>query len=317
MPNYTIKTDVGFDAANLAKNVAPTTNKFSANDIKNTYADTIDTSVLINLVEHAHLSPEEKERFAEKLKTVNITTEDLYNFLIEEGHSPDVVRLLLASAAKPVKMTQSVIIESSFYEDYLKNKFGDNDTKFQLLCDIFFMYNNDPLYKKQPPYNGDENMKEIIHNLAHDFVVSTSLTTIFTENFDQFIDEMKTKNFETGNITWDNITKFKKEDFTCKCGCQQNNMDLKLVRLAEDISDYFGQNVVITCGSRCQKHNDSLPGSSPNSLHIQGKAIDFYVEGIPKSEVLKRTHELVSTGKARFTYTNDTNMGNAVHMDIY
>lgn len=43
--------------------------------------------------------------------------------------------------------------------------------------------------------------------------------------------------------------------------------------------EHYGGNapdMTITSGRRCQKHNDSLPNSAPNSLHVRGLAVDIY-----------------------------------------
>ena len=47
----------------------------------------------------------------------------------------------------------------------------------------------------------------------------------------------------------------------------------------------------------------------------EGKAIDFVVTGVNKYKVLEYTKSLVRQGKLRYTYTNNTNMGNAIHID--
>lgn len=118
------------------------------------------------------------------------------------------------------------------------------------------------------------------------------------------------------NISWNDIKYFKKEEFTCKCGCGLNNINLKLVKILDEIRARLGVPVVVTSGTRCSKHNQDVQGV-PNSRHVSGKAADIVARGKNKNEVLKLCKEYVNTGKARYTYTNDTNMGNAVHIDIY
>lgn len=116
-------------------------------------------------------------------------------------------------------------------------------------------------------------------------------------------------------LTWDNIKHFKKEEFTCKCGCGMNNIDLKLVKILDEIREYFGQAVIISSGCRCKNHNTKV-GGVQGSRHVQGKAADIIVKNVSKDKVLAKCKEYVSNGRARYTYTNNSNMGNAVHIDI-
>ena len=117
------------------------------------------------------------------------------------------------------------------------------------------------------------------------------------------------------SITWDNIKYFKKEEFTCKCGCGLNNINLKLVKILDEIREYFGQPIIISSGCRCTKHNKEVGGVA-NSRHISGKATDIIVRNTDKAKVLTKCKEYVANGRARYTYTNNSNMGNAVHIDI-
>lgn len=123
-------------------------------------------------------------------------------------------------------------------------------------------------------------------------------------------------NSTTTSLSWDDIKYFKKSEFNCKCGCGLNNIDLKLVKVLDEIRGHFGKPMVVTCGCRCQKYNDSLKGSIKNSKHTQGKAADIWISGVPKSQLLAKCKEYVNSGRATYTYTNSTNMAKAVHIDI-
>lgn len=117
-------------------------------------------------------------------------------------------------------------------------------------------------------------------------------------------------------LLWDNIKHFKQSEFACKCGCGFADINLNLVKILDEIREYFGQPVVVTSGCRCRNHNSKQKGSSQNSRHISGKAADIVVRNVDKAKVLAKCKEYVSCGRARYTYTNNTNMGNAVHIDI-
>ncbi len=113
-------------------------------------------------------------------------------------------------------------------------------------------------------------------------------------------------------LSWDNIKYFQKSEFTCKCGCGLNNMDLKLVKIVDDIREYFGQPCIVNSGTRCIRHNKKV-GGVPNSRHLNGKAIDIYVKGISGTTLLAYARQLVSQGRLRYTYLIG---GNAIHVDI-
>lgn len=113
-------------------------------------------------------------------------------------------------------------------------------------------------------------------------------------------------------LNWDSIKHFKKEEFTCKCGCRSNNMNLEVVKVADEIRSHFGKPAIVNSGYRCTKHNKNVGGVS-NSRHLKGKAIDLYVKGINGQTLLAYTRKLVNQGKLRYTYFI---AGDAVHIDI-
>lgn len=119
----------------------------------------------------------------------------------------------------------------------------------------------------------------------------------------------------TVNLTWNDIKYFKKEEFTCKCGCGLNNIDLKLVKILDEIRGHFGKPMTVTCGCRCTSYNKKVGGIA-NSKHLRGKAADIWISGVSKSALLAKCREYVNSGRATYTYTNESNMKYAVHIDI-
>lgn len=62
------------------------------------------------------------------------------------------------------------------------------------------------------------------------------------------------------------------------CGClPDGGIDDNLLGLLEDMRSEVGGPLTLSCAYRCQKHNDELPGSVPNSQHVLGKAADVIV----------------------------------------
>ena len=67
---------------------------------------------------------------------------------------------------------------------------------------------------------------------------------------------------------------FTSEEFACKCGCGYDTPNPELVRMLQATRDLYGKSIKITSGCRCIKHN-AVSGGTPNSAHIQGKAVDI------------------------------------------
>lgn len=120
----------------------------------------------------------------------------------------------------------------------------------------------------------------------------------------------------SSSLSWDDIKHFSKGEFTCKCGCGLNNIDLRLVKILEDyFRNYYNAETIVTSGCRCAKHNAEV-GGVQGSRHVLGKAADFYVKGVNVNTLLARAQELVNQGILRYTYTNSKNMNGVIHIDI-
>lgn len=120
---------------------------------------------------------------------------------------------------------------------------------------------------------------------------------------------------EKEELNWDNVKYFRKEEFTCKCGCKMNNIDLRLIKVLDEIREHFGQACIVTSGCRCSKHNKAV-GGVQGSRHVLGKAADIYIKGVSANTLLSYTKQLVNEGTLRYTYTNNSNMNGVVHIDI-
>lgn len=114
---------------------------------------------------------------------------------------------------------------------------------------------------------------------------------------------------------WDEIKYFTREEF--KCGCEGKHCNgfpaepsEKLLKLADRVREHFNAPASVSSGVRCQKHNDSLPGSVPNSKHRIGTAMDFCIKGMPSSIVLAYVQKQSATN---YAYAID---GSYVHMDV-
>lgn len=116
---------------------------------------------------------------------------------------------------------------------------------------------------------------------------------------------------------------FKKTEFMCECGkrwCNGYNgksVDPALAAILERLRRHFGKPITITSGIRCQRYNDSLRGSIPNSVHRLGGAADIYIPGITStSSGRAKVRKLAYQYGAKYCYYGTSNMGNAVHINV-
>ena len=81
----------------------------------------------------------------------------------------------------------------------------------------------------------------------------------------------------TGTV-WDEIKYFKKPEFACKCGkyCDgyPAEIDMNMVKIADEIRSRIGKPIHINSGLRCKTHNANVGGVS-NSQHLFGNAADL------------------------------------------
>lgn len=135
---------------------------------------------------------------------------------------------------------------------------------------------------------------------------------------------MPAKKEDTAVSFWAGIKHFERKEFRCPCGkCGGFPVEPKeaLVKIADEMREYFGSAVIIVppdghsggSGVRCQSYNDSLSGSASNSRHIQGKAIDFSAPEVSASKIETYLNKLKNSGKIRYWYKISTG---SYHMDI-
>lgn len=121
------------------------------------------------------------------------------------------------------------------------------------------------------------------------------------------------------SYNWNDVQHFKQSEFACKDGCGFDSIDLRVVKVLEDIRQHFGDKpVIVTSGCRCPKHNKSV-GGVQGSRHVAGKAVDFYIPSVSINDIMNYTKSLVSNGTLRYTYTgrySNGNMQGAVHIDV-
>jgi len=105
---------------------------------------------------------------------------------------------------------------------------------------------------------------------------------------------------------------FKRAEFACKCGCGFDTIDYGLVKVLEQVREYFGKPVTINSACRCKTYNKSI-GSTDASQHVLGRASDISVKDTPPSAVADYAESLNVGGLGRYaTFTHiDTRNGTA------
>lgn len=77
-------------------------------------------------------------------------------------------------------------------------------------------------------------------------------------------------------IDWKTIKHFKKEEFTCKCGCGLNNINQTLVLMLDDSRGSANMPFKINSACRCESHNKKI-GGVKDSAHVKGLAVDISI----------------------------------------
>lgn len=77
---------------------------------------------------------------------------------------------------------------------------------------------------------------------------------------------------------------FVRSEFTCKCGCGFDTVDIGLLAVLESIRTHFDTPVIIRSGCRCEAHN-AAEGGAEHSQHLIGRAADIVVVDEPADVV--------------------------------
>ncbi len=67
---------------------------------------------------------------------------------------------------------------------------------------------------------------------------------------------------------------FSLSEFTCKCGCGADHIEIKLVEHLQKVRETLQRPLIITSGVRCHEHNHAI-GGLQDSAHMTGFAADI------------------------------------------
>ena len=97
-----------------------------------------------------------------------------------------------------------------------------------------------------------------------------------------------------------NTKNFKVSEFTCHCGCGFNNIDQRVLNMAQVIRDELGVPVHIGSGCRCKKRNATV-GGTKGSKHMLGLAADLNCS--KGGKVMFWTTAFITSGRTSSTLT--------------
>ena len=103
-----------------------------------------------------------------------------------------------------------------------------------------------------------------------------------TQGYDPNVDYLEEVDLPEGYLS----PHFKEAEFACNhCGkLHPDGVPQELIDALERIRTHYGVPVNINSGYRCPTHNANV-GGAPNSLHLQGKAADFWMKGVSPAQV--------------------------------
>ena len=118
---------------------------------------------------------------------------------------------------------------------------------------------------------------------------------------------------------------FKLEEFRCNCNRKYCSgypvvLDRQLLINLQTLRNKYGP-ITVSGKLRCQKYNDSIPGSIKKSAHTKGKALDIDLGS--KSDTLAERKKIMAEfkkmPKSKYTYCDEgknPNMGNSIHIEV-
>lgn len=129
---------------------------------------------------------------------------------------------------------------------------------------------------------------------------------------------------------WKVCTHFRPEEFKCTCGhCTgyPTQMRVKELKHIERIRTHYNKPMVITSALRCEHQNKKV-GGVPNSGHLFGRAVDFYMSGVTDTKANRKgaIAYIKKLPNHKYTYGDGIDsygefvyrpsMGNALHTEV-
>lgn len=185
----------------------------------------------------------------------------------------------------------------------------------------------------------EKTVKDYLEELGYASVKSFQTAVMYP----QYVDGIYGQQTENALISAINVKRntknFSVKEFRCECGGRYccgypATLKVEMLRNIQAIRDHWGRPVTVTCGLRDKTYNSKLGGSIQNSLHLSGRAVDFYQKGVTDTlanrkasikwiKTLPNHHYTYGNGIGVLTtdktYTYSVKapyMGNALHTDV-
>lgn len=179
----------------------------------------------------------------------------------------------------------------------------------------------------------DKTVKEYLDELGY-ASVKTFQTAVMYPKYVDGVYGPQTENALISAINVKRNTKnFSVKEFRCECGGRYccgypATLKVEMLRNIQAIRDHYGRPITVTCGLRDKTYNSKLGGSIQNSLHLSGRAVDFYQKGVTDTLANRKASIkwIKTLPNHHYTYGNGINsygngvsapyMGNALHTDV-
>lgn len=179
----------------------------------------------------------------------------------------------------------------------------------------------------------EKTVNKYLKELGYASVKSFQLAVMYPK----YVDGKYGQQTENALLTAINVKRYTKnfstKEFRCECGGRYccgypTHMKPEVLKNIQAIRDHWGRPITVTCGLRDKTYNSNLGGSIQNSLHIQGRAIDFYQKGVTDNLTNRKAaiKWIKTLPNHHYTYGNGINsygngvsapyMGNALHTDV-
>ena len=155
--------------------------------------------------------------------------------------------------------------------------------------------------------------------------------------YPKYVDGVYGQQTENALISAINVKRYTKnfsvKEFRCECGGKYccgypSTLKPEMLKNIQAIRDHWGRPITVTCGLRDKTYNSKLGSSIQNSLHLSGKAVDFYQKGVTDTLANRKASIkwIKKLPNHHYTYGNGINsygnkvsapyMGNALHTDV-
>lgn len=179
----------------------------------------------------------------------------------------------------------------------------------------------------------DKTIKEYLNELGYASVKTFQAAVMYP----QYVDGVYGQQTENALISAINVKRntknFSVKEFRCECGGRYccgypSTLKVEMLRNIQAIRDHYGRPITVTCGLRDKTYNSKLGGSIQNSLHLSGRAVDFYQKGVTDTLANRKASIkwIKTLPNHHYTYGNGINsygngvsapyMGNALHTDV-